>query len=96
MTKIQTRAESPETNEPYMSRFSWDSIPHFAPDWNTISGKAQNYKTARLRATGEYVGIIGVRRFADGLELAEPAFLVRPIGGVPETRMTDELCSFGL
>ena len=72
-------------------------IPIFTPAWSDITGKAHLYKTARLRSTGEYVAIIGVRRFIDGLELVEPCFAVR-VPGVAgyEHRTTEELCDFCL
>lgn len=74
-----------------------DSVPVSTPTWNEIAGKAHNYKTARLRSTGEYVAIIGVRRFVDGLELAEPCFAVRVAGMAGyELRTTEELCGFCL
>lgn len=74
-----------------------DSVPVFCPTWAEISGKAHMYKTARIRSTGEYVSIIGVRKFIDGLELVEPAFAVRVAGFAGyETRRTDELCAFCL
>jgi hypothetical protein len=86
----------PPTKNSMMTTLPIDDVPVSCPTWADIAGKAHLYKTARLRSTGEYVSIIGVRRYADGLELVTPAFLVRPINGTPETRTTEELCDFGL
>lgn len=78
-----------------ISKFSWDDVPHFAPNWSEIAGKAKHYSTARKRTTGEIVRLCGISRFLDGLELYEPVFLVRDSIG-PCHYATEELCGFVL
>lgn len=70
---------------------------YFTPTWGEIKDKATMYQTAQLKATGEYVKIIGVRKFLDGAELVEPCFAVRVLGfpGIGHY-LTGELCNFTL
>ena len=78
-----------------MKLFPWDDVPHFAPTWSEIEGKAKNYATARKRSNGEHVKLCGVSRYCDGLELSEPVFLVRDSIGATHYS-TEELCGFVL
>lgn len=89
MISHQTSSESP------LVKFHWDYVPHFAPTWAQIEGKAHLYKTAKKRSTGEIVRIIGVTRYADGLELVEPMFKVRDNDGWFHMA-TEDLCGFVL
>jgi hypothetical protein len=53
------------------------------------------YIVTELRRDGRCVALLGVSRFADGLELVEPVFMVRDEFGL--ARMTtDQLCGFCL
>jgi hypothetical protein len=78
-----------------MKTFGWDTIPHFAPTWSEIEGKAAHYKTAYRRRDGKILELRGIDRFADGLALMEPAFIVRDEIG-PCLMSTDQLCGFCL
>lgn len=81
--------------KPTMTFFPWDSIPHFSPSWPEIACKAASYKTAYRRSDGKCLPILGVSRFADGCELAEPVFMVRDEFGMARMA-TDQLCGFCL
>lgn len=60
-----------------MQTFPFDTVPCFVPTWDEIKGKAHLYKTARRRSDGKYLSLLGLSRYADGLELVEPVFMVR-------------------
>jgi hypothetical protein len=77
------------------AKYPWDWCEHLSPTWEEIAGKAHLYKTAYRRSDGKCLALLGVSRFADGLELAEPVFMVRDEFGL--VRMTtDQLCGFCL
>jgi hypothetical protein len=78
-----------------MTTFPWDSIPHFSPSWADVAGKAHLYSTARKRCNGEIVKLCGIGRYQDGLQLAEPLFLVRDSIGAC-CLATEQLCGFVL
>lgn len=78
-----------------MMVYPWDSIPHFSPKWNEISGKAEHYKTAYRRSDGLCLQIVGLARYADGCKLVEPAFKVRDEFGLC-IMTADQLCGFCL
>jgi hypothetical protein len=78
-----------------MITFPWDDVPHFAPSWAEIAGKAKFYKTAHKRSNGEIIKLCGVSRYCDGLELSEPVFLCRDSIGATHYS-TEELCGFVL
>jgi hypothetical protein len=45
--------------------------------WEQIRSKAHMYKTARIRATGEYVALNSIIHVYNGLRLLEPMFSCR-------------------
>lgn len=68
-----------------------DDVPVFCPTWEEIEGKAHMYKTARIRATGEYV------RIHLGMFLGTPMFLCYASEKVRRgLKTTEELCGFVL
>ncbi len=83
------------TNDPDMRVFHWDWCPHWAPKWDEIEGKAHHYKTAYRRSDGKILALLGISRYAEGLELVEPVFIVRDEFGT--ARMdTEQLFGFVL
>jgi hypothetical protein len=69
----------------------------FMPTWTEIKDKAHLYATARLRTTGEWVKIVAVVKYMDGLQLAEPCFAVRFQNEAGHGYYkTEELCDFCL
>lgn len=77
------------------AKYPWDSVPHFSPTWAEIAGNAQHYKTAYRRSDGKCLALLGVSRYADGLELVEPVFMVRDEFGLARMA-TEQLCGFCL
>lgn len=66
-----------------------DSVPCWCPSWDEIKGKAHMYATARIRETGEYVGIWNVN--ADGFFA-----VLMPGTHLIKAYSTEELCDFCL
>ncbi len=82
-------------NSQRMVTYPWDDVPHWSPVWDEIKGKAHLYKTSFRRSDGKCVGLAGVAKYVDGLELIQPCFKVRDEFGIVlmETR---DLCGFCL
>lgn len=80
-----------------MKQFEWDTVPSWIPKWSDIKGKAHLYKTARVRANGKFVRLLGVMLFKADKELEEPVFACHFSGSFKVSYLTtEELADFCL